>query len=106
MGKAARSSYDHAKVVNRPSTTSTTEELVQLLRQQASTKHNIPSRRGGTGTQQLSHVFYHSNNCPLLILVSLNLKLGSPININGFHILRFLAFCIAVHTCHYLLQIL
>lgn len=51
-GKAASSSYDHVKVVNR---TSTTEELVQLLRQQASTQNNPP--HSGSGTRKFLLVF-------------------------------------------------
>ncbi|KAH6797497.1 hypothetical protein C2S52_022051 [Perilla frutescens var. hirtella] len=43
-GKAASSSYDYVKVDNR---LSTTDELVQLLRQQASTKHNPPHLESG-----------------------------------------------------------
>ncbi|XP_041999508.1 heterogeneous nuclear ribonucleoprotein Q-like [Salvia splendens] len=51
-GKAASSSYDHVKVVNR---TSTTEELVQLLRQQASTQNNPP--HSGSGAVMSDHCF-------------------------------------------------
>ncbi|KAI3447354.1 hypothetical protein Pfo_004019 [Paulownia fortunei] len=43
-GKSASSSYDHVKVDNRPSTT---DELVQILRQQASSKHNTLHPRTG-----------------------------------------------------------
>ncbi|XP_042040321.1 heterogeneous nuclear ribonucleoprotein Q-like isoform X1 [Salvia splendens] len=51
-GKAASSGYDHVKVVNR---TSTTEELVQLLRQQASTQNNPP--HSGSGAVMSDHCF-------------------------------------------------
>lgn len=51
-GKAASTSYDHVKVDSRPSTT---DELVQLLRQQASTMHN--PLHPGSGTIMPGHHF-------------------------------------------------